>query len=350
LDIGAEAGGIGVVTIDGATTKVRLNGSLMSVGEKGNGTLVLKNAQHLVAGEVDVAFNSGSNGNVSIQGAKTELDAGALDISGKGSSGGKGVVTVSDGILLVRDDTTVGEGGSLTITAQTSGQSSEIHLGSWLVNDGAVTADWNVLIAGAVSGEGAIDVGGDGVVIFQESVGTAQKVQFTGPGIIEIDSASAFHATIYGFNRVGTSIDLRNVAFSKSMGVNLVGSTLIVTPTKGAAVDLKLGGSLPAAVIVKKDGKGGTFIYVTPRRKEGANSPLIASQLHAEPLQNAQALSNLLAPFSRDDLSGMTASRSHLESRDFNSAWGWLGAADGAFSSPEASLVPLHLGYDSLIG
>src|SRR5271165_5460363 len=84
-------------------------------------------------------------------------------------------------------------------------------------NQGTITAEnGRLIITGAVSDTGALDVGPSGTLELEQGVASTQSVTFEdATGNLVLDDLADFHATVHGF-RAGDAITLQGITVGSS--------------------------------------------------------------------------------------------------------------------------------------
>lgn len=126
----ATAGGVGIVTIRGAGSEIRIagNNSVFSIGDNGNALVTVDEGGQLIledpSGIAFVGEKVGSSGTLIIDGATSLVDAGSLLVIGEdanGGNGGTGSVFVQDKATLRADEVRVRQRGSLVGSGRLEG-------------------------------------------------------------------------------------------------------------------------------------------------------------------------------------------------------------------------------------
>lgn len=97
VSIGTRATGVGLATIDGATSSFTTNGNFI-VGEGGSGELRLANGGRVVAPRILVAYSAGSNGSISL--SNSTIETGEI-YEGSSLGSGTGSIVCDGGVILV---------------------------------------------------------------------------------------------------------------------------------------------------------------------------------------------------------------------------------------------------------
>ena len=291
IDIGDLRTGVGTLVLDRATSSFDVNDDPMRVGDAGNGTFDVQDGQQFTGAQIDIAEQPGSTGTVNVDNA--QLTASMVNVGGGASAGGTGSVVLTDGgKFLVTGDLTVWRKGSIAISSQSSTDSGAIIDGS-AANNGNISANksGDLQIDGAVTGTGSIDIGNLGEAVLNGSVAAGQRILFDGSKAeLTLAAPSTFNATISGFTATDI-IDLSSIPFNTGTKVNLVGSTLIVTPTTGPAIQLKFNpADLPtSSFALQKDAvNGGTDIVLDSPASiaSGATTTLASTANNSRSLTN----------------------------------------------------------------
>jgi T5SS/PEP-CTERM-associated repeat protein len=257
------ASGQGTITVEGATSTFNVNGALIEVGVSGTGTFNVESGQVFSGAEIDVAEFSGSMGTVSV--ADATLDATSINVGGgANAAGGAGAIKVTQaGKLLVTGDVSLWNQGTASILG------GQAIFGGAVANSGKVTVATsssvgsNLSISGAVTGTGLIDVGRLGLVVFGSSVAAGQQIQFQGAQAeIKLHQSGGFTGTISGFVQTDI-IDLSDIPYSNGSRVQVVGSTVIVTPANGSPIQLDFSSPPPNQFVLQQDvADGGTDVIL----------------------------------------------------------------------------------------
>ncbi len=221
VKIGQDAGGNGVVTINGATLTDSQN---MYVGQNGQGVLTITDGGLVsVAAGLAVGAEPGAVGSVDVTNASTYAVQGGARIGGGApdAPGGVGVVTVGNassfsvgGLLQVSTDGNLNLAGG-TVTAGGAGGNVWVAQGGNItgfgalaqtapggtINDGgSITASGGTLaLSGQVVGVGTLDIGANSTVqVTGATIGVA-SIAFAGPDARLSAQAISSHTMISGF-------------------------------------------------------------------------------------------------------------------------------------------------------
>lgn len=219
--IGRLDGGIGTVTIDGAHWT---NISDVVVGNEGTGTLnVLDNGQVTVGGNLTVAYDQGSTGQVTLSSGAT-LTTGAGLVLGSRSNDTNGanaaVVTINAGaVVSAGAGVNIFGGNILTLAGGTlnegpAASALRIQSGATVFGYGTINAvtagiadsgtlvatGGTLLINGPIGGQGAIDIATGSTLAINASMLANLAIDFTGTdGALVLAHGITDLATISGF-------------------------------------------------------------------------------------------------------------------------------------------------------
>jgi fibronectin-binding autotransporter adhesin len=229
--LGKNDGGVGFMTIDGATLA---NSSHLVVGQQGEGTLNVLDGGQVTASDLTVGLDAGASGSVDLSSGGTISVAGNASIGGwtHGGVGGTGAVTVGSGSLLHAAAGVQVEGGSSLVLAGGTVEAGDTkggidiraggsvsgdgilatHGGGWFEVDGTVTASGGELdLTGNLGGAGTLAIGdGSTIAIDSNKVSTA-TITFAGAGAaFDLNEGAAVTSALTGF-AIGDAIQMAGV-------------------------------------------------------------------------------------------------------------------------------------------
>ncbi|MBV9783263.1 MAG: Hint domain-containing protein [Acidisphaera sp.] len=207
--LGNNTGGVGTLTLDGASSATATGP--LTVGFNGTGMLALSNGGSLSATNGYIGYNAGSSGGATLSGTGSTLSlSGTLDI-GALSPSGAGSLSIGTGAGVVAAIATIGTVGAVTLSGGALSTTSGLTLlagggisgfgtlGGAVADNATISASGSLAFTGALSGTGVVDAGASGDAIFQASV-AGLGVDFTAvSGRIDIDSPASFAGTVGGF-------------------------------------------------------------------------------------------------------------------------------------------------------
>ena len=179
--IGRQQGSSGNVNLSGAGTLWHVQAIGLTVGRTGTGTFDISNEAHLLLdpGTVfAIGFDSGSHGNMTLDGNGSVIDAtGALVSLGKSGGSVGSLVLTNQASLLLGQNTFIGDGGNGSLSIRSgshvtlSGASTEFGVGNEDGSSGSVSVQGMgslLTIAGltivGVSGDGFVGVSSGGMI------------------------------------------------------------------------------------------------------------------------------------------------------------------------------------------
>jgi len=281
VKIGQKAGGVGTVTIDDAQWQ---NASNFYVGEAGRGTLNIRDGGHVSVGTSFVVGDyAGASGVVSLS-SGAQLTVGDFVKIGGGSpqaQGGTGSVSVGAGSLfsiggplkIASTSSLTLEGGTVrvadaTLGVQVWGDATVSGYGTLSsvpggINDaGSITAAGGTLVVdGAVTGKGALQIGGDSTLVLNASTLGSEKIAFIGSGgRLDLAHGVSSSAVISGFG-IGDAIIMQGV---DQIGWNGAADVLTLSQ-HGTVVDtLQFAGSFAGDPFVLSETSAGAMISLRP--------------------------------------------------------------------------------------
>lgn len=241
--LGDRATGSGTLTVEGIciVAPAAAPNGLLIVGNAGSGVVTVQNGGALsaVVGTV-LGLQSGSSGTATLTGAGSTWLAGALTVG----SAGTGSITVQDGGVLTTtnasfigfDDAVSGLHGTGSVTIETGGTLNALtsigigSLGTFLVNDGTVSAN-------------AITLSGGSVVVSNAGTVTTKTLTMTGGTINVSNGRELVDSSTAVAGAAGAAL-LRTGTFTQMGGVNTVtgvGVALEVGAVGSGSYHLNLG-------------------------------------------------------------------------------------------------------------
>jgi T5SS/PEP-CTERM-associated repeat protein len=293
--IGNQPTGEGTVTLDGGellVANILSASSTLVVGNLGSGSLVLQNGSEVAVGAAQgqLANNTGTlivgaagSGLVRIGAYSSLLVYGDAAIGG-GSGTGQMIVGqgTDDGALFATNGTLavgahgqvtlggtqatlraanidVAAGGSISGAGTVSGMgggNNTVAL-SEIDNEGSITAQGgNLLLYGAVSGNGTLGVGDDATLTLQAAVESSQTLTFGNNSKAVLNDVRAFHGAITGFG----SDDVLDLAGIQATNPSWGGGVLTLDTPFGQ-IFLNIAGPYSrTSFSVQSDGLGGTYV------------------------------------------------------------------------------------------
>ena len=278
ISIAGSAMTVGKVTVTGAGSVLDAGGDRISVGSRGQGTLLIAAGATASAGSTlysDAASESGfsvgststGSGTATVDGAGSGLSVdGAITLAGGlTGAGGTGSLTASGGGSVTATGLVLWSGGSLDADGASlveighgaaSGGGVAIMAGSRLTahggaitaavsNEGVLSNDGTLTVAGDVTGAGTLELlAGSSTAISGSLAG--QSVVFAGAsGVLDLAGVSG---SVDVSAQAGDLVDLRGIT-----GVTTDGTT--VTTSSGALHFTSLAAG--AHVVLGSDGQGG---------------------------------------------------------------------------------------------
>jgi len=154
---------------------------------------------------------------------KVRFGGGALELAG---DGGEGVVSLS--ALSGFTALTIAPGAEWEFSGKTSLAESIT-----VVNDGTIKPAGSLTIAGALTGDGTIDVARAKLVL-KGSVAAGETIAFTGTGeTLTLGAAKSFHGKIEKFGTADT-IDLSGISLGAITGLRFAHGVLTLSEAAGA--------------------------------------------------------------------------------------------------------------------
>lgn len=280
LDVGQFAGSFGTVTVDGAGSKLSAQNAV-NIGDAGTGTLIVQNGGSVTESGATALGNAiGSHGSVTIasggqwsitgsgsldvgrsgqgvllvtnngtagNGGQVTIGSGgsyALDI-GRNSGGGSGTVTVtgSGAGLTATGAIIVGDSGFGTLTVKNGGSvqtSGSLSVGSASSSQGTVTVNAGTLVAGSAiiggSGTGVLTVQAAGTAQLTNGLTIANSNSFQTDTVTVTGAGSALTAGGNGIvvGNLGTGVlNVQNQGSVSAAALALGGSAILPTGGKG---------------------------------------------------------------------------------------------------------------------
>ncbi|HEY5071400.1 MAG TPA: hypothetical protein VII63_05150 [Caulobacteraceae bacterium] len=274
------------LTVQGAIT----NSGVIALGGHGSATTLIVGASNatLSGGGRVVLENNSAN---QITGATDSATLDNLDnvIAGAGDVGNghltlvvgaKGVIDADLAVALIIDTgaNTIANSGLIEASGAGGGA-----IRSAVSNTGVLMADGgNLTVNGAVTGSGHAVISGGNLSF---ASGFSENVAFTGStGVLELAYSQGYTGTITGFStNAGTSLDLRDIAFSRSTTATFSGTTSggTLTVTDGThTANIRLSGDYTGSTFVASgDGHGGVTVIDPPAAltRSGAQCRFVAA-------------------------------------------------------------------------
>ena len=203
--VGNVSGSNGIVTVSGATASLTTATGL-EIGVSGDGDLIVNNGATVISNTMEVARNSGTTGNVQVDGLGTSLAlTGDTYIGGKvAAPGGAGSLAISDGATVTNAAAYIESDGISTSSVTVDGVGS-IWTSSGFLHVGELgTATLSITNGGTVSniGQGRVgkNVGSTGTVLVDGSGST-----WANSGDLHVGDAGDGTLTISGSGSVSSS-------------------------------------------------------------------------------------------------------------------------------------------------
>lgn len=211
--VGTAAGASGSVLVDGVGSQWATF-TLLNLGNAGTGTLVVSNGGTAVGANAEIGVQVGGSGSAVINGAGSSWTVGTLTVGVDGT----GTVAVTHGASLSTIGTGIGwnstSNGSVTVDGAGSSWSSlgNIAVGQYgtgsltIANGGVVTANGLFVIANQAGSTGALNIGAvPGSAAAAPGTLTAATVQFgAGTGAINFNHTSASYTFAADISGTGT--------------------------------------------------------------------------------------------------------------------------------------------------
>jgi T5SS/PEP-CTERM-associated repeat protein len=307
--IGNQAGGQGLVTLDGGEMLVvndQVQTSTLTVGGAGTGTLTIGNGSEVAIGAavgkpsnnsttvypntgvLAVGGTAGGQGQVSISGNSALLVYGTATVGGTGSVGA-GQLTVGTsaddlalfalmGTLTIDGTGQVGLGGAnATLRASAvdvdaggtmSGAGTLSGIGGGnatttpasITNDGTIAANGgNLLLYGDIGGSGTLTIGSGATLTVEGAVGSGQTIAFSPHAKLVIADPASFHGTITGFD----ATDTLEIGGAQATSATWAANHLTIDLPSGA-LQYDVAGSFTTGFATHTDNLGGSNIQAHP--------------------------------------------------------------------------------------
>jgi T5SS/PEP-CTERM-associated repeat protein len=214
VTIGRQQGSTGNVNLSGAGTLWHVQAIGLTVGRTGTGKFDISNNAHLLLdpGTVfAIGFDSGSHGNMTLDGNGSVIDAtGALVSLGKSGGSVGGLVLTNQASLLLGQNTFIGDGGSGTLSVSSgshvtlSGDLTRFGVGNQAGSAGSISVqgtDSSLTVAGPM----IVGVGGNGFL----GVSQGGKIALTNNLGLKLGELSGAHGTLV-VDGAQTSLDIAN--------------------------------------------------------------------------------------------------------------------------------------------
>jgi T5SS/PEP-CTERM-associated repeat protein len=218
--VGANAGGVGLVSVHGNAARLVLTNTLQ-VGAKGSGTLTIAES-----GMVSVGGSVAVEGSVTLDGGS--MVASSMAVATSAVVSGAGGISIAGGIS---NSGTMAAGQSLTITAP-------------VVNNGTISTHTggHLELIGSVTGTGTITLAENSHLSLQ-ATSANQTVIFAGTGAtLQLRCPNSFGATVQGFGK-SDAIALDLVA----TGLSFAGGVISLNGPAGTVAQIKLAGAYSIA-------------------------------------------------------------------------------------------------------
>ena len=251
--IGQDSGSEGSIVVDGTGSKLTPPGfgsnalTSFAVAASGHGALTVTNGgQAKIPVSVTIATSVGSQGDVTIAGTGSRLDASALYVGGSTSgAGGDGSLTITDSGMAAASKVIVWSSGSVELEGGSLSASSGVSNAGAFANNGAIVGNFTNQAGGLLSGGGLV-VGtlqlGDGSTV---RPGNSPGTLTTGGGTIwyggaafdfEINRALGNAGSDPGWNRLQVLGQL-SLAGTKANPLHLNLNSLLPDNTPGNVSD-----------------------------------------------------------------------------------------------------------------
>jgi T5SS/PEP-CTERM-associated repeat protein len=210
--LGRQQGSTGNVDLSGAGTLWHVQAIGLTVGRTGRGTFDISDNAHLLldTGTVfAIGFDSGSNGNMTLDGNGSVIDAtGALVSVGKSDGSVGSLVLTNQASLLLGENTFVGDGGNGTLSVSSgshvtlSGDLTRFGVGNQAGSTGSVSVQGTDSLL-TVTGPMIVGVGGNGFL----GVSQGGKIVLTNTVGLKIGELPSAHGTLV-VDGAQTSLDV----------------------------------------------------------------------------------------------------------------------------------------------
>jgi fibronectin-binding autotransporter adhesin len=258
LDSAVDAGSTAIITVTGSAPVGSGGGSgggpasqldvaaQFTIGDTGSAELSILNGATATVGNMDIGLNTGSTGNVDLEGANTLLhDTGDLHVGDAGSA----VLTIGAGTTLTVDGDLftgtlgriVGLGGVIDPkhyynTTTTTGPLT-IVASVAIVNTGTFIAENGLLeLNGPVTDTGVLQIQNGGVLQVDKSIADTQTVEFsTTSGTLDIKDPTAFAPTIEGY-ATGDTVQVYGISGQPAPTYSNVNGNTILTYDNGVSL------------------------------------------------------------------------------------------------------------------
>ncbi|GAN77815.1 hypothetical protein Asru_0472_01 [Acidisphaera rubrifaciens HS-AP3] len=262
VTIGDQAGAGGVIALSGTLDQsgsvlqsALYFGSALVVGNAGDGTLTLASGALVASspggkGEIDVAAQAGSTGNLTVEGAGSLLRSKSLELGGTATAaGGKARLSVADGATVQVSDLHAWKGAAMTLLGGTlmtdpvtldAGSTLEGNgtVGGAILDNGGITADGGaLLLTGDISGTGTLAINSGASLQLDGTIAAGIVLNFTGfGGTLDLGSSAVLNDVMSDFGSDDTI-----VANASITGETFGAGVLTLTLANGN--DLVLAGS-----------------------------------------------------------------------------------------------------------
>ncbi|NNM84366.1 MAG: PEP-CTERM sorting domain-containing protein [Phycisphaerales bacterium] len=207
----ADSGGTSTLTLDGNGSRMIANGTSVTIGGQGDGTLTVQNAADAIfsGASVSLGEKNGANGTLTIQGSNSIMSAGSLTVGGYGT-----------GTLNVQDSASLSTGTNISLGEQASGT------GTATIDNASVTDAGTLTIGGY--GTGTLTIQNGGSLTVQGNDITLGE-QNTGNGTLNLSGGSST-LTFNGDMTIGKS---GSGTFAVSGGAHFTGSAMTLASGSG---------------------------------------------------------------------------------------------------------------------
>lgn len=182
-EIGVFSGSNGSVTVTGSGSSL-INGNSLTVGDAGNGTLIISNGGKVTNTSGYIGSSSGGVGTLTVTGSGSRWENNGLIVVGAtGNSTGSGTLIISNG-GVVENTTSANIGGNNLSTGKVTvtGSGSQWNNSGYLQVGGAGTGSLTISDGASVNVDGAV------VVFGALNIGSAQADAATLAGTLNTDS------------------------------------------------------------------------------------------------------------------------------------------------------------------
>lgn len=158
----ADSGGTSTLTLDGNGSRMTGTGTSVTIGGKGDGTLIVQDAADAIfsGASVSLGENDNSTGTLTVQGSNTLMSAGSLTIGGSGT-----------GTLTVQNSASLSTGSNISVGEQATGTGTATIDGSTVTDAGTLTVGGYGTGTLTIQNSGTLDVQGNDITLGEQNTG-----------------------------------------------------------------------------------------------------------------------------------------------------------------------------------